>query len=277
MSDDISGKGDPLVVLRLLWGKTEPTRRGPKAKLALADIVKAAIEITDHKGLSALTTRRVAESLGISAMSLYTYVPGKDELLDLMVDHVLGEIERPRGKTWRDKLGHVAKQNWELALRHPWMLEVVTHRPVLGPKVIAKYDSELSAVDGIGLSDLEMDRALTMILDYVFGAVRGAARERWVKERTGMTDTEWWYKISPHMAQVMPGGDVYPIGSRVGAVVGELYGAHDPTGSFAFGLECVLDGLAGYIERKQPRPAPTRATSSKPSARSKPTRKRAAK
>lgn len=236
-------------------GESEPTRRGPKAKLALADIVSAAIAITDRDGLSALTTRRVAEDLGISPMSLYTYVPGKDELLDLMLDHVLGEIERPRGKTWRDKLAHVARQNWELALRHPWMLEVVTHRPVLGPNVLAKYDSELSAVEGIGLTDLEMDRALTMVLDYVFGAVRGAARERWVKERTGMTDTEWWTLVAPHMEKVMPCGDPYPIGSRVGRVVGELYGAHDPAGSFAFGLECVLDGLARVIEHKRKKPA----------------------
>lgn len=263
MSDDIAGKGDPLVVLRLLWGKTPPSRRGPRARLALADVVRAAIAITDAEGLSALTTRRVAEELGISPMSFYTYVPGKDELLDLMVDHVLGEIERPRGRTWREKLAHVARQNWELALRHPWMLEVMTHRPVLGPNLMAKYDRELSAVDGVGLSEIEMDRALTLVLDYTLGAVRGAARERWVKERTGMSDSEWWTTVEPELsAYLAPSAGDYPVASRVGPVVGEAQGAHDPPGAFAFGLECVLDGLASFIERRaaaaRPRARPRR-------------------
>ncbi len=252
MSDHLAGKGDPVVVLRLLWGKTRPGKRGPKAKLALADIVTAALAITDGEGLSALTTRRVAEDLGISPMSLYTYVPGKDELLDLMVDHVYGELERPRGKTWREKLAHVAKQNWAVALRHPWMLEVVTHRPVMGPNLMAKYDRELSAVDGIGLTELEMDKALTLVLDYVSGAVRGAARERWVKERTGMSDSEWWASVAPHMEEVMgPVASEFPVASRVGPIVGEAIGAHDPAGAFTFGLECVLDGLALFVQKKR--------------------------
>jgi AcrR family transcriptional regulator len=253
MTDDLSGKGDPLVVLRLLWGGAPKGKRGPKAKFELADVVKTAIAITDTEGLAALTTRRVAEELEISPMSLYTYVPGKAELLDLMVDAVFGEIRPVRGKTWRTRLADVAHQNWELALRHPWLHEVVTHRPVLGPNLIAKYDAELRAVDGIGLTDLEMDRVLTLVLDYVAGAVRGAARERWVKQSTGMTDTEWWTTVSPHLAEVFTTMDKYPVASRVGQVAGETYGAHDPKGMFAFGLERVLDGLELFITSKRKR------------------------
>src|SRR4028119_1503084 len=176
MSDDICGKGDPLRTLQLLWGKTPAGKRGPKARFTVADIVAAAIAIADREGLSALTTRGVAEAMGIAAMSLYTYVPGKEELLDLMLDAVFAEVKPPQGSNWREKLTHVAKQNWALALRHPWMLEVATHRPVLGPNAFAPADAELAAVDGIGLDELEMDRALTLMLDYVSGAVRGAAR-----------------------------------------------------------------------------------------------------
>jgi AcrR family transcriptional regulator len=257
MGDDISGKGDPLKTLQLLWGKAPLPRRGPRARLALADIVSAAVGIADREGLSALTTRRVAVTLGISPMSVYTYVPGKDELLDLMLDGVLGEVKPPRGKTWREKLADVARQNWDLALRHPWMPEVATHRPVLGPNVIAKYDVELAAVDGIGLDELEMDRVLTLVLDYVSGAVRGATRERLVKERTGMTDSEWWQKVEPFLNQVLSDWTTpYPVASRVGPVTGEAYGAHDPEGSFAFGLERVLDGLAVMIDGRASKRGP---------------------
>jgi AcrR family transcriptional regulator len=260
MSDDFAGKGDPVKTLQLLWGKAPGPRRGPKAKLALADVVAAGVAIVDRDGLGALTTRAVAEALGISPMSLYTYVPGKDELLDLMVDHVLGEIVRPRGATWRAKLTDVAKQNWALAMRHPWILEIMTHRPVLGPNLVAKYDVELSAVDGLGLGDLEMNSALTVVLDYVSGVVRNAARERWVKQRTGKSDTEWWYEVAPHLEQAMAGRD-FPLASRVGSAFGEAHGAHDPEGDFAFGLERVLDGLEQFIASRRPRqrPAPSRA------------------
>ena len=269
MSDDISGKGDPLKTLQLLWGTAPAPKRGPKARLALADVVSAAIEIADREGLSAVTTRRVAEAVGISAMSIYTYVPGKDELLDLMIDAVLGEIEPPTGATWRDRLASVARQNWALVLRHPWMLEAATHRPVLGPNLFAKYDVELTAIDGLGLTEIEMDRVLTLVLDYVSGAVRGAARERWVKERTGLTDTEWWYTVEPFLRDATVGRE-YPVAERVGKVAGETYGAHDPEGSFAFGLERVLDGIALLIERKaqKAKPRPARQPTTKRRARS---------
>lgn len=248
-------KGDPRIVLRLMWGARPSGKRGPKPKFALADVVDTAVEITDREGLAALTTRRVADELGISPMSLYTYVPGKAELLDLMLEAIYGELRPPRGRTWRTKLAGVARQNWELALRHPWMLQVATHRPVLGPNVFAKYDRELAALNGVGLSELEMDRALTLVLDHVSGAVRGAARERWVKERTGKSDDEWWNEARPFLEEVFPSdAQASPVASRVRPVVGEAYGLHDPAGAFAFGLECVLDGLASLIEKRRRRP-----------------------
>lgn len=259
MSDSFAGRGDPVKTLRLLWGTTPAPRRGPRARLALRDVVAAGVDLVDRHGLSALTTRAVADVLGISPMSLYTYVPGKDELLDLMVDAVLGEIVAPRGATWRARLADVAQQNWALAIRHPWILEVMTHRPVLGPNLFAKYEHELSAIEGIGLGDIEMNRALTLVLDYVAGVVRGAARERWVKERTGKSDSEWWYEVAPHLAEVTAGRP-FPIGTRVGTAFGEAYGAHDPAGDFAFGLERVLDGLEQFVatRRKPRRRAPAR-------------------
>ena len=90
MSDDISGRGDPLKSLKLLWEGTEKPKRGPRQKVELSALVTAAIEIADTEGLGAVSTRRVAEKVGISPMSFYTYIPGKAELLDLMLDTVGG-------------------------------------------------------------------------------------------------------------------------------------------------------------------------------------------
>ena len=100
--------------------------------------------------------RKVAERLGVGTMSLYTYVPGKAELLDLMVDASVGPSTTVDGR-WRERLEQIAREQWERYHRHPWLLEITMVRPVLGPNVTARYEHELQAIDGIGLTDIEMD------------------------------------------------------------------------------------------------------------------------
>ena len=85
-----SGSGDLSRSLELLWGTREPATRGPKAELSLERIVDAAVALADREGLGALSMRRVATELGVGTMSLYRHVPGKGELLDLMLDRVGG-------------------------------------------------------------------------------------------------------------------------------------------------------------------------------------------
>jgi AcrR family transcriptional regulator len=256
MADEISGKGDPIRTLELLWGIDKGPRRGPKPKLLLADIVRKAVEIADSEGIDAVSTRRLAESFSISPMSFYTYVPGKAELIDLMLDHVAGESMRegqPRfvPDEWRQNLAMIARALREFYLRHPWVLEIGTHRPVLGPNTLRASDIALSAIDGLGLSEIEMDMVFTLIANYVHGAVRDAAREKMVNETTGMTDTDWWYRVLPFLETL--DFSPYPVVSRVGAVTGQTYGAHDPPRAFEFGLERVLDGLALFIAARKPK------------------------
>lgn len=256
MAEDISGKGDPLRSLQLLWGKAAPGKRGPKSKISLADLVKAAIEIADREGMDAVSTRRVAEAVGISTMSFYTHIPNKSVLIDLMLDAISGG---PDGATlptfetarWRENLSMVARAYRDFYLQHPWALQVATHRPVLGPNTMRSYEAILSAVDGIGLDEVEMDMTVSLITSYVFGAVRDVARAAQVKQQTGMSDDEWWYAIAPFLQTV--DYTPYPVASRVGPVVGELYGLGDPEMAFAFGLERLLDGIEVLIDRKRRR------------------------
>src|SRR5262249_813453 len=169
VTTEYSGAGDPRRSIELLWGLAAPARRGPRPKFTVAEIVSVAVALADAEGLAAVSMRRVAEQLGVTAMSLYTYVPSKAELLDLMVDAVraeaVGEAYAPDG--WRARLAEVAKSNWELYRRHPWLLQVATSRPVLGPNVIAKYDFELRALEGAPVSDVDIDLLLGLVLNYV--------------------------------------------------------------------------------------------------------------
>lgn len=253
MTQDIAGRGDPVKLLELMWGKDKAGRRGPKPKVGLDRIVQAAVEIADAEGIEAVSTRKVAEAVGISPMSFYTHVPSKAELHDLMLDHVSapGKSSPPDWQTldWRARLAIIAEAMWAFYLQHPWVLQFQTHRPVLGPNTLASYEVALSAVDGTGLDEIEMDLAITSLMDMVAGAVRNAARQKFVFEATGLSDEEWWYTIAPFLETLDYGP--YPIASRVGPITGAEYGAGDPERAFRFGLERFLDGMEIMLERKR--------------------------
>lgn len=251
MSEPLFGKGDPVKTLQLLWGKSAAPKRGPRSKVSLDEIVRAAIKLADEKGLEAVSARNVAKAVGISPMSLYTHVPGMHELLDMMHDAAVGENSALRPDwgdwPWRRRVELFARSLRDFYLAHPWVLDIETHRPVLGPCTMAAYETALSAVDGIGLDEIGMDMAVTMVGNYVFGAVRDAARQQRVDAATGMTDAEWWHTVAPFLETL--DYSPYPVASRVGPVTGEAYGLHDPNRAFDFGLECLLDGLALKIEK----------------------------
>lgn len=255
MADSIAGGGDPIKTLQLMWGRVEGPRRGPRSKVQLSDLVQAAVRLADAEGIDAVSTRRVAEAVGISPMSFYTHIPDKAVLLELMLDAVAGPAEADDAQMqlfkpadWRANVAFVARELRAFYLRHPWVLQVATHRPVLGPNTMRAYDYFLAAFDGLNLSEVEMDLSVTMVGNYVHGAVRDVARARMVKEMTGMSDDAWWRAIAPFLETV--DFSPYPVASRVGPVVGEVYGPGDPDRAFEFGLECLLDGLAVMIGRK---------------------------
>jgi hypothetical protein len=116
-------------------------------------------------------------------MSLYAHVPGRAELIDLMVDHVFAEVRYDAATLaptrWRSTLEAVAEQNWQLLGRHRWLLGIDTTRPPLGPGTIGKYDAELGSLVGTGLDDVETDQVLSLVLEHVkSSAASPSQRER---------------------------------------------------------------------------------------------------
>lgn len=241
---------DPRRTIERLWGVPEKPRRGPKPKLTVDQIVTAAIEIADTEGISALSVRRGAERLGVSPMSIYTYIPSRAELLDLMIDRVHGELtDPPPSHDWRVTMTIIAEDAWELYHRHPWLLQLTTGRLPLGPRTFAKHERELSAVDAIGLTDLEMDAVVAMVNSFVQGMARGSVESASLVCRTGMTDLEWWTASAPILAEI-PEADagLFPLAARVGQAAGKAHGAaSNPLHTFRFGLARILDGVQQLI------------------------------
>lgn len=249
-----TGAGDPARTLELLWRQPGPSARrgrGPKPGLEVDRVVAAAVETADRDGLQALSMRRIARRLGVTAMTLYTYVPGKAELVDLMTDAVYGELEydgHPPGG-WRTRLESVARRNRDLHRRHPWLCHVVTGRPPLGPHLMAKYEHELGALDGVGLTDVEMDAVLTLVLDFVSSSARSTQEAARTAAQTGADDAQWWAANEPLLGRFLDPGR-YPLAARVGSAAGNAHGAaYDPEHAFEFGLQRVLDGISVLIDQ----------------------------
>lgn len=251
MGVDYTGRGDPQTTLALLWGTDQGTRRGPKRRLTLEHVVSTALRLADADGLDALSMRSLAEALGVTPMTLYTYVPGKAELLDLMVDAALGEESESATGDLRARLEAIARQNRATYRRHPWLLEISPVRPVLGPHGLAKYERELRALDGLGLSDLEMDSVLTLVNGYVHGAMRSAREAAEAVRRTGMSDAQWWQAFGPKLAAIVD-PERFPLASRVGTAAGQAHdGPFSADHAFTFGLQRLLDGIAQLVAARQ--------------------------
>ncbi|HEY0816970.1 MAG TPA: TetR/AcrR family transcriptional regulator [Pseudonocardia sp.] len=251
-----SSAGDPARSLALLWrdAATLP-RHGPVRTWDLDAVVGAAIELADAGGLESVTIRRVAQAVGAAPMTLYTYVPGKAELLDLMLDAVYAAMPRPdtTGQPWPQRVRAVAEENRSLFTDHPWAARVSTGRPPLGPGSIGKYEHELAAFDGLGLADVDRDACLVVVVDFVRAAAVAAQDAATARVDSGQDDAQWWAVAGPLLQRVLD-PTAYPLATRVGAAAGAAHGsAADPGHAYRFGLDRVLDGLIAFVERTAPR------------------------
>jgi AcrR family transcriptional regulator len=246
-------KSDVDRTLTLLWRRTLGTpqgSRGPKQRVSVDEVIRAAIEVADAEGLPAFSMRKVADRLGLKLMSIYTYVPGKNELIGLMVDEVAGEHPLPAHTgTLRDRMAAIAHQLWDEYHRHPWLLQVEDSRPWIGPNLSDRYEWQLAAIEGAGFTDLEMDQVVTALSGFASAAARASVHARRTAEQSGITDVEWWNINAPVLERLMP-MDRYPISGRVGQVAGAEYNAvSDPHRAYLFGLDRILDGLEKLLDR----------------------------
>ncbi|MDN3023358.1 TetR/AcrR family transcriptional regulator [Streptomyces sp. S.PB5] len=244
---ETSGSGDIVRTLELLWDTGKRPSRGPKPTLTLDRIVETAVQVADADGLEAVSMRRVATELGTGTMSLYRYVPGKAELLDLMLDRVQRPSENPADLGdggWRAALEAVGRSTLALYRRHPWLLQVNQSRPILGPSALDGMEKILTRIKPMGLSDPELISAIIMIDGYVVGAARTQLYAQEVERRTGLTDAEFWQAQVPTLEKVMASGR-YPV---LAALSDDAFSTDFD--HFEFGLQRILDGLEVIVAQR---------------------------
>jgi AcrR family transcriptional regulator len=206
------------------------------------------VKLADADGIEAVSMRALASALGVGATSLYRYVESKEEVIDLMVDHVFGfDFRFAASGDPRADLAGFARARRALLLAHPWMAVHGAGRPTLGPHILEMVESVLAAIDGLGLEIDEMLLAVGTIDAYVRGRVLDQLAEQEAIRRSGFSQEEWLERMEPWMSGILE-SDRFPLVKRI---VIDARAPHDPDRiekQFEGGLEQVLDGLLASIE-----------------------------
>ena len=231
----------------LLWIGSVRSGPGPRPALSLERTVRAAVDIVDAEGLAALTMGRVAERLGVTTMALYRYVPGKEELVDLMIDMARGAPPVTSGLGWRAEIARWARADLATLQRHRWLLESVLGRVPIGPNWLAWVESALRALSGTGLHAKEM-LAVILLVD---GHVRSTAQIS-----LGISGTGEWADNFGRVLETVTGDERYPALSALVAAGGFDARADDSQDTFEFGLERLLDGVEALIRARATAPRP---------------------
>jgi len=242
--------------LDLLWGTRQPPRRGPKPSLSLERIVTEAIALADTDGLANLSMQHLAERLGCAKMALYRYVPGKAELVALMLDAALGDPPQTAPLEQTAQLGETAEtgetavpgeQPWRAVLRlwamtifgryraHPWAIEASAGARPTGPHEMAWLENALTALAGTGLTGAERLDAVVLLNGHVRSLVQVTS--------AGQEDLE--AEIARQVGVVLSANpDRYP---QVLAAFSESPQPAGRDNALDFGIDRILDGLAALI------------------------------
>jgi DNA-binding transcriptional regulator YhcF (GntR family) len=210
-----------------------------------ARIVQAAIAIADERGLGALSMRHIAIDLGVPTMSLYRWIPSKDELMTRILDSLMGGEWPPPAKGWRPQLEYVARRQWAGYSEHPWLAQIVSlSRPAVAPNGMVHTDRALRALDGYPLSNTAKLFIVLTIFSHVKGAASVLEAEEQSQRDTGLDNEAWMKAHDEWFTPVIQSGR-YPALARIDNS-GDI--DLDISELFEFGLKLLLDGIGKQLE-----------------------------
>jgi len=149
-----------------------PEAASARPPLTTDRIVRAAVDLADRAGLGSLTMRRLGAELGVEAMSLYKHVAGKEQILDGVVELIIGEIEVPTDDTdWKEAMRRRATSARGVLGRHSWAIGLLETRSSMGPAAMRYLDANLGALRSAGFSVENAAHAFWLLDSYVYGHV----------------------------------------------------------------------------------------------------------
>jgi AcrR family transcriptional regulator len=216
---------------------TEPAfiaeRRAPLTK---ERVLQAAVVLADRDGIEALSMRKLGQELGVEAMALYRHVRNKDDLLDGVVDAVVGEIELPYpSRDWKDAMRTLVLSARQVMLRHPWAPRVILDRPTVGPATLRHIDAVLGILSAGGFSIEMAHHALHVLGSRILGFTQDPFNDTDDVRPEPEVAVRQARELAEHFPHV---GELALAATHDGAL-----GGCDDDVEFEFGLDLILEGL----------------------------------
>ncbi|WP_307845265.1 TetR/AcrR family transcriptional regulator C-terminal domain-containing protein [Planomonospora sp. ID67723] len=246
---------------------TREPRPAKSPGLGRDQIVRTAMALLDAEGVDALSMRRLGARLGSGATSIYWHVASKDELLELVMDEVFGEVSLPDpgAAGWRGTALAVAYGLRNALFAHPWAASLIGTRPAIGPNAVRLAARMLDAFERAGFREAQLDYASAALLSFVLGATAPEVAWQTALRRSEATEEEVLRATREMVAQVAR--DHPGLVARHKAYDAKDIGAERAL-SFDFGLSCLLDGLEARLAAPDGAPRQTGTSSPAGQARS---------
>jgi len=254
MTDDRGGRGRPLAASSVAGpagpaGPAKPAGPGQPARVTLSrdQIVDTAIRILDEDGLEALSMRRLAAQLDAGAMSLYWHIRNKDELLDLVVDRVIGEVFGDLGEPqgWRAWMEAFSRSLRRVLLRHRAVAPVVGSRPTFGPNAVHALEDLLGALVADGFDTPSAVLASTTLVNWASAFAVFEVRDPLGPGTSGEARRDHAAELHTFMAGRSP--ERFPLTIEAAAMGATI----TPDRQFDYGLDVLLDGIEAQERRRR--------------------------
>lgn len=220
----------------------------PRDTLTRDQIVTAAIELLDADGLEGLSMRALGQRLGSAATAMYWHVGSKDDLIVLAGDQVWHEIPLPdlRSVDWRTAAAAMATDLYAMLTRHTWLVQAFGTFVVFGPGTARHHEHSLAVYEAAGFTGERADQAMSTVFTFVLGNALGAAATTSLTRKLGRDGDNAEELIRDRMAKAGEIAARFPrLRARLGTPAADYAGT--PDGSFEFGLQAILDGLAARL------------------------------
>jgi AcrR family transcriptional regulator len=214
-------------------GKTGAERR---TQLTRERVMAAAIELADRDGIESISMRKLAHELGVEAMSLYTHVRNKNDLLDGMADAVISQIPMSADGAagWKASLRQLVLAARSIMLRHPWAPRTVETQTAPGPAVLQYANSVLGILREGGFSIAQAHHALHILGSRLLGFTQA------LFDDSGDLEPE----AAAGLARELGASHPYAVEMALAVTHGGALGRCDDDAEFEFALDFILDGLA---------------------------------
>jgi AcrR family transcriptional regulator len=204
-------------------------------------VVAAGIALADRVGIESISMRKLAQEVGIEAMSLYTHVRNKDDLLDGMVDAVIGEVPTATdGAGWKASLRGLALAARGVMLAHPWAPGPIASRTAPGPAALRYIDTVLGTLRRGGFTVAQAHHALHVLGSRLLGFTQD------LFDDSGDVDPEAAAAVASQLGATLP----YVAEMALAATHGGALGPCDDDTEFEVALDLILDGLDRMVTSK---------------------------